>query len=137
MHHDASRLLNHEDVMTPPRAPKLSGAELAAQLAGTSFPQAETPGPATPAPASAPPSQPEAKRTPGKGGRPSKGGGPDAIPVNLRLSPADQAALAKIAYELMTPGRPPLTVQDVLRRLVRGAINDPDTLNRLVKEGEL
>jgi hypothetical protein len=129
--------LNDEDAMTPPRSPKLSGADLAAQLAGTSFPKAETPGPAISAPASAPQSQPEAKRTPGKGGRPSKGGGPDAIPVNLRLAPAAQAALAKVAYELMTPGRPPLTVQDVLRRLVRGAINEPETLNRLVREGEL
>lgn len=121
--------------MTPPRAPKLSGADLAAQLAGTSFPKTEAPAP-TPAPE--PARQPEAKRTPAaKGGRPSKGGGPDAIPVNLRLSPTDQAALAKVAFELMTPGRPPLTVQDVLRRLVRGAINDPATLNRLVKEGEI
>jgi hypothetical protein len=57
--------------------------------------------------------------------------------VNVRLSPADHSALAKVAFEQMTPGRPPLTVQDVLRRLVRGALNDPETLNRLVKEGEI
>jgi hypothetical protein len=29
-----------------------------------------------------------------------------------------------------------LTVQDVLRRLVRSALADPETLNRLVREGE-
>jgi hypothetical protein len=128
--------------MTPPRTPKLSGAELAAQLAGTSFPKAESlaPEPA-PTPEARQPKtkQPDEPKEPArsKGGRPSKGGGPDAIPVNLRLSPTDQAALAKVAFELMTPGRPPLTVQDILRRLVRGAINDPNTLNRLVKEGEI
>ena len=130
--------------MTPPRTPKLSGAELAAQLTGTSFPKAESPAPA-PEPAPTPEArqpktkQPDEPKEPArsKGGRPSKGGGPDAIPVNLRLSPTDQAALAKVAFELMTPGRPPLTVQDILRRLVRGAINDPNTLNRLVKEGEI
>lgn len=124
--------------MTPPRAPKLSGSDLAAKLAETSFPKTETPAAAAPPPPEPTvTSQPEAKRVPGKGGRPSKGGGPDAIPVNVRLSPSDHGALAKVAFEQMTPGRPPLTVQDVLRRLVRGALNDPETLNRLVKEGEI
>lgn len=115
--------------MTPPRTQKPSGAELAAKLAGTNFPTA--------APAietSAPEPKALAKA---KGGRPSKGGGPDAIPVNVRLSPEDHSALGKIASEIHTPGRPVPTVQDVLRRLVRGALNDPDTLNRLVKEGEI
>jgi|tagenome__1003787_1003787.scaffolds.fasta_scaffold20772023_3 hypothetical protein len=116
--------------MTPPRVPKLSGAELAAQLAGTSFPKAT--------PAAAPePVSPPAKQTGSKGGRPSKGGGPDAIPVNVRLAPGDHDALAKVAFDMKEPGRPMLTVQDVLRRLVRGALQDHETLNRLVKEGEI
>lgn len=127
--------------MTPPRTPKLSGAELAAQLAATSFPKAVDSSPAPPsAPAERPPETPlraGKEQTLSKGGRPSKGGGRDAIPVNVRLSPTDHAALARVAYEQMTQGRPPPTVQDVLRRLVRGALNDPETLNRLVKEGEI
>jgi hypothetical protein len=115
--------------MTPPRTPKLSGAELAAQLEDTAFPKAS--------PAPTPPSQ-TAKKTPGqRAGRPSKGGGPDALPVNVRLAPADHDALAKVAFDLKVPGRPVLTVQDVLRRLVRGALQDPATLTRLVKEGEV
>jgi hypothetical protein len=123
--------MHDEDAMTPPRTPKLSGAELAAQLSGTAFPKATAP---VPAPE---PTLPAAKRPiSSKGGRPSKGGGPDAIPVNVRLAPADHDALAKIAFDLKTPGRPMLTVQDVLRRLVRSALADPETLNRLVREGE-
>jgi hypothetical protein len=127
----AALLPRYEDAMTPPRTPKLSGAELAAQLTGTSFP---APAPKPPHPVQSDP--PAAKPTTSKGGRPSKGGGPNALPVNVRLDPSDHAALAKVAFELMTPGRPPLTVQDVLRRLVRGALTDPETLNRLVREGE-
>jgi hypothetical protein len=108
--------------MTPPRAPKLSGADLASQLAGTAFPAA--------APTSAPPPAKE----PSKGGRPSKSG-VDAIPVNVRLAQDDHAALAKIAADLHTPGRPMPTVQDIVRGLVRGALADQETLRRLVREG--
>jgi hypothetical protein len=128
--------------MTPPRTPKLSGAELAAQLVGTSFPQ---PAPVMPAP---PPPEPEpqpvqekqvrekpksAARS--KGGRPSKAGGGDALPLNVRLALDDHAQLAKIAVEMLTPGRPVPTVQDVVRGLVRGALQDHEMLKKLVRKG--
>lgn len=83
-------------------------------------------------------SNPEA---PGKvvsrGGRPTKGGGPDAVPVNLRLSRRDHDGLADVAAQIRVSGRPALTVQDVLRRLVRGALSDPETLRRLVDAGRI
>jgi len=111
--------------MTPPRTPKLSGADLASQLAGTAFPTA------------APLPQTTPQRDPAKGGRPAKAAkaGGDAIPVNVRLALDDHAALAKIAAEMHTPGRPMPTVQDIVRGLVRGALADQETLRRLVREG--
>jgi len=115
--------------MNPPRTPKPSGAALAAALAGTGFPKA------APEPA-APPVQPDPLPKAGaKGGRPSKSGGGEAIPVNLRLALDDHAALARIAAEMHTPGRPMPTVQDVVRALVRGALADQDALRRLVRQG--
>jgi hypothetical protein len=72
-----------------------------------------------------------------KGGRPAKGGGPDAVPVNLRLAPADHEALVNVASEIREPGRPVPTVQDVLRRLVRGSLTEPETLRRLVDLGKV
>ncbi len=118
--------------MVTTRPPKLSGAELAAQLGDLSFPNARAPAPAdaAPAPVSAP-AHPEKAR----GGRPAKAGA-DGLPVNVRLAQADHVALAKIAAELMVPGRPMPTVQDVVRGLIRGALKDPDMLKRLVREGE-
>ena len=111
--------------MASPRPPKLSGAELAAQLAGT-------------VPSSAaPPSLPTPKTPPGgtRAGRPNKSGG-DGIPVNVRLAQTDHVALAKIAAELLVPGRPMPTVQDVVRGLIRGALKDPAVLMDLVRKGE-
>lgn len=135
--------------MNPPRTPKLSGAELAAQLTGTAFPK---PAPVAPPssvaePIPVAPSSPEpvqeksvtekpkpAARS--KGGRPSKAAGNgEAIPVNVRLALEDHGELARIAYELLTPGRPVPTVQDVVRGLVRGALRDPETLKKLVRKG--
>lgn len=72
-----------------------------------------------------------------KGGRPTKGGGPDAIPVNLRLAPADHEALAELTSEFREAGRATPTVQDLLRRLVRGALSEPDTLRRLIRDARL
>ncbi len=72
-----------------------------------------------------------------KGGRPPKGGGPDAVPVNLRLAPIDHEALVGLASDIREPGRAPPTVQDVLRRLVRGALTEPETLRRLVDKGKV
>ena len=72
-----------------------------------------------------------------KGGRPPKGGGPDAVPVNLRLASADYEAIVAITSDIREPGRAPPTVQDVLRRLVRGALTEPETLRRLVDLGKV
>jgi hypothetical protein len=55
--------------------------------------------------------------------------------VNVRLALDDHAELAKIAVELMTPGRPMPTVQDVVRGLVRGALKDHEALKKLVRKG--
>jgi hypothetical protein len=115
--------------MAPPRQPKLSGAELAAQLGDLSYPH---PAQAEPA-SSATAITPEAEKP--RGGRPAKAGA-DGLPVNVRLAQADHLALAKIAAELMVPGRPMPTVQDVVRGLIRGALKDPDMLKRLVRQGE-
>jgi len=116
--------------MNPPRTPKPSGAELAAQLTGTAFPKI------APAPEQPPaPVQPAVRsKVPAKGGRPSKSGG-DAIPVNVRLALDDHAALGQIAAQMHTPGRPVPTVQDIVRGLVRGALKDHEALRRLVREG--
>ena len=67
-----------------------------------------------------------------KGGRPSKGAGSNAVAVNLRIALEDHAAVAELAKELSLPGRPLLTVQDVIRRLVRGGLSEPETLRRLI-----
>src|SRR3712207_6845898 len=117
--------------MTTTRPPKLSGADLAAQLGDLSYPSARTPAPPAPAPVpTAPPAQSEKAR----GGRPAKAGA-DGLPVNVRLAQADHLALAKIAAELMVPGRPMPTVQDVVRGLIRGALKDPEGLKRLIHAG--
>src|SRR3954463_1839985 len=70
-----------------------------------------------------------------RAGRPTKSGG-DGIPVNVRLAQTDHVALAKIAAELLVPGRPMPTVQDVVRGLIRGALKDPAVLIDLVRKGE-
>jgi hypothetical protein len=109
---------------------KLSGAELAAQLGDLSFPDGRPPAPTPPAldvPSPAP-----AKA---RGGRPSKAGA-DGVPVNVRLAQDDHLALARIAAELMMPGRPMPTLQDVVRGLIRGALKDPEGLKRLVRAGQ-
>jgi hypothetical protein len=109
---------------------KLSGAELAAQLGDLASP----PG-ARPLAPSLPPgdisSAPSAKA---RGGRPTKAGA-DGVPVNVRLAQDDHLALARIAAELIVPGRPMPTLQDVVRGLIRGALKDPDYLKRLVRAG--
>jgi hypothetical protein len=130
------------NLMAPPRPPKLSGAELAAQLTGTGFPSSTPITVPTPLPAGVPsperphqidPKPPQAAEKT-KGGRPVKIGG-EGIPVNLRLAQADHMALARVATELLVPGRPMPTVQDVVRGLIRGALKDTETLKRLVREG--
>jgi len=57
------------------------------------------------------------------------------LPVNVRLALDDHAELAKVAVELLVPGRPMPTVQDVVRGLVRGALKDHDALLKLVRKG--
>jgi hypothetical protein len=116
---------------------KLSGAEIAAQLAHMPYPGAASP-PPPPAPAAAPPATAKpiaAESSKPRGGRPAKAG-VDGIPLNVRLAQADHLALARIAAELIVPGRPLPTVQDVVRGLVRGALKDPEALKRLVRQGE-
>jgi hypothetical protein len=114
--------------MQPPRT-KLSGAELAAQLGDLAYPAVRpTADTATRSEASvAAPSR-------SRGGRPPKAG-VDGVPVNVRLAQADHLALAQIAAELMVPGRPMPTLQDVVRGLIRGALKDPEVLKRLAREG--
>ncbi len=109
--------------------PKLSGAELAAQLGDLAFPSARSL-------ATGPPSGdvPSPVRAKARGGRPTKAGA-DGVPVNVRLAQDDHLALARIAAELMVPGRPMPTLQDVVRGLIRGALKDPESLKRLVRAG--
>ena len=104
---------------------KLSGAELAAQLGDLSFPDGRPPALDVPSPATAK----------ARGGRPSKAGA-DGVPVNVRLAQDDHLALARIAAELMMPGRPMPTLQDVVRGLIRGALKDPEGLKRLVRASQ-
>jgi len=134
--------------------PKLSGAALAAELSGLSYPDssivlppvgqvdplvevAEPPSPSAPQPPirrsgdagrSKQNSQPVSR-----GGRPAKAG-VDGIPVNVRLSKADHLSLAKLAAKLMVPGRPLPTVQDVVRSLIRGALGEPELAFKLCRE---
>ena len=71
-----------------------------------------------------------------QGGRPSKAGA-DGIPLNVRLSQRDHLALARLAGNLLVPGRPMPTVQDVVRGLIRGALQEPDAALRLVRQAEV
>jgi hypothetical protein len=57
------------------------------------------------------------------------------VAVNLRLAPEDHEALIEVAAAIRPPGRPAPTVQDVLRRLVKGSLSEPETLRRLVDIG--
>ena len=114
--------------MARPRT-KLSGAELAAQLGDLAFPSARPLAPTVP-PEDVSASAPAKAR----GGRPTKVGA-DGVPVNVRLAQDDHLALARIAAELIVPGRPMPTLQDVVRSLIRGALKDPEGLKRLVHAG--
>lgn len=73
-----------------------------------------------------------------KGGRPAKAGiSGDALPLNVRLSLDDHAKLLKAAALTAVPGRPMPTVQDIVRKLVRGATKDGDeTLMKLIRKGD-
>ncbi len=113
----------------PPSRTKLSGAELAAQLGELSYP-----GTGSPARIDRPRDSTTATPAQSRAGRPSKAGA-DGVPVNVRLAQADHLALARIAAELMVPGRPMPTLQDIVRGLIRGALKDPEALKRLVREG--
>ncbi len=137
---------------------KLSGAALAAELGvlpSFSGPQASTgneAGPtslqdagvaATPTPdhvqaqqvpAPVPHDAPRSKKP--QGGRPSKTGA-DGIPLNVRLSQSDHLALARLAGEMLVPGRPMPTVQDVVRGLIRGALQQPDAALGLIRRADM
>jgi hypothetical protein len=141
---------------------KLSGAELAKQLAGLATPNAGAgvegePGdltkvpeveihPSSPAEAPASlaimevhtrPPQVGKPKTAGyakaRGGRPAKAG-VDGMPVNVRLSQADHLALARLAGKLVVPGRPMPTVQDVVRGIIRGALKEPELATRFCRQ---
>jgi len=71
-----------------------------------------------------------------QGGRPSKAGA-DGIPLNVRLSQSDHLALARLAGEMLVPGRPMPTVQDVVRGLIRGALQQPDAALGLIRRADL
>lgn len=134
---------------------KLSGAALAAELGALpsfSGPQATTGNETEPArlqdagaaavPASdhiqvqdAPaPAAPRSKKP--QGGRPSKAGA-DGIPLNVRLSQGDHLALARLAGKMLVPGRPMPTVQDVVRGLIRGALQQPDAALGLIRRADM
>lgn len=137
---------------------KLSGAALAAELAmlpSFSAPQASAGNEARPAPlqdagvpaastsdhvqaqnasAPTPHDAPHPKKP--QGGRPSKAGA-DGIPLNVRLSQNDHMALARLAGEMLVPGRPMPTVQDVVRGLIRGALQQPDAALGLIRRADL
>src|SRR6476659_8332396 len=98
---------------------KLSGAELAAQLGDL----ASSPG-AHPPPPSLPTGEVSSAPSQVRGGRPAKAGA-DGVPVNVRLAQHDHLAPARITAELIEPGRPMPTLQDVVRGLIRGALKDP------------
>lgn len=137
---------------------KLSGADLAAQLSVLptfSGPQSTAGSEAVPAHLEVanadvgPPSRhatiqdtllstPPRSSQPRKpqGGRPSKAGA-DGIPLNVRLSQGDHLALARLAGDLLVPGRPMPTVQDVVRGLIRGALQEPDAALRLVRQADM
>jgi hypothetical protein len=107
------------------------------QLVAPSPPPPPAPDPAPPLPREAAASRPIPKTAPNpKGGRPPKVG-VDGIPVNVRLSQADHLALAKLSGELMVPGRPLPTVQDVVRGLIRGALGEPELALRLCRQRDL
>lgn len=138
---------------------KLSGADLAAQLSelpafsgpqstvgieaepashevtdvtGAGSPASRLSSQDVPPPASSGISQPKRPQ----GGRPSKSGA-DGIPLNVRLSQSDHLALARLAGDLLVPGRPMPTVQDVVRSLIRGALQEPDAALRLVRQADM
>lgn len=134
--------------------PKLSGAALAAELSGLSYPDPSTvlqqevqsdlsaevvepPSPSTLQPPSRPSGAVDRSRrnsqSVSRGGRPAKAG-VDGIPVNVRLSQANHLSLAKLAAKLMVPGRPLPTVQDVVRSLIRGALGEPELALKLCRE---
>ena len=71
-----------------------------------------------------------------QGGRPSKAGA-DGIPLNVRLSQSDHLALARLAGEMLVPGRPMPTVQDVVRGLIRGALQQPDAALGLIRRVDM
>ena len=81
-----------------------------------------------------PSSSPQPRKS--QGGRPSKAGA-DGIPLNVRLSQGDHLALARLAGNLLVPGRPMPTVQDVVRGLIRGALQEPEAALRLVRQADL
>lgn len=140
---------------------KLSGAELAKQLAGLAPPstgaslqsepgelveapevEAQPPSPADAPPlaiteAQARPPQVAKGKSGGyanvRGGRPAKAG-IDGMPVNVRLSQADHLALARLAGKLVVPGRPMPTVQDVVRGIIRGALKEPELATRFCRQ---
>lgn len=109
--------------------PKLSGAELAAQLGDLTLPGARPLAPALPSEGVS-----SSVRIKARGGRPAKAG-VDGVPVNVRLAQDDHLALARVAAELVVPGRPMPTLQDVVRSLIRGALKNPEALRRLVQAG--
>jgi hypothetical protein len=141
---------------------KLSGAELAKQLEGLTFPgvgassqvepdkpgqlqeaevqapsPVESPAPLPNAEVQARPAQGPRARSSGqskaRGGRPVKAG-VDGMPVNVRLSQADHLALARLAGKLVVPGRPMPTVQDVVRGIIRGALKEPELATRFCRQ---
>ena len=80
------------------------------------------------------PAAPRSKKP--QGGRPSKAGA-DGIPLNVRLSQDDHLALARLAGEMLVPGRPMPTVQDVVRGLIRGALQQPDAALGLIRRTDM
>jgi hypothetical protein len=57
--------------------------------------------------------------------------------LNVRLSQSDHLALARLAGEMLVPGRPMPTVQDVVRGLIRGALQQPDAALGLIRRADM
>jgi hypothetical protein len=107
---------------------KISGAEMMSELAALGGDAAVLD---RKAPAVVEGSEPKTGR---RLGRPVKVG-LGATAVNLRLSAEQHADLGRMAPELMEAGKPMPNVQDIIRRLIDGARQDPDLMLDLVRRG--
>jgi hypothetical protein len=117
---------------TRPHKPGM-GSALKAKL-GELQPEPTMPVSATeqsaPQPTPAPP-EPAQRRL----GRPPKVG-QSGIQVNVRMDQGDYDALADMAPEFRTPGRPLPNPQDLVRWMLRTCLANPETARDLIRRGK-